>query len=236
MKNAAVFAAAALALLALPARADERITDFRSDVVVDETGGIEVSEKISVVSEGLQIVHGIYQNLPIFRADDCDDAAPIPVRVSKVTRDGVNEPYVVESSDTAVRVRIGAANIELPVGIHIYTISYQVGSQVSFHADYDEIDWNISGTYWDFPIDHAEAIVHLPNGAKISASSLYNNATNAPKTSAISLPLSDKDIEFDTIRGLKKTEGLTLAIKFNKGVVKSRDSVIGSERCGKFAV
>ena len=37
-------------------------------------------------------------------------------------------------------------------------------------ADHDEIYWNVTGNYWNFPIARANATITLPQGAGKSAS------------------------------------------------------------------
>ena len=52
-------------------------------------------------------------------------------------------------------------------GPHTYTLTYATDRQIGFFSDYDELYWNVTGNFWKFPIDHAEATIKLPFGAKI---------------------------------------------------------------------
>ncbi len=51
-------------LLPLIASADERILEFQSDIRIAQAGWIEVTETITVRSEGQQIRRGIYRDFP----------------------------------------------------------------------------------------------------------------------------------------------------------------------------
>ena len=58
------FILAGLLLLPIFAAADERILNFHSDILVFESGWIEVTETITVRAEGQRIRRGIYRDFP----------------------------------------------------------------------------------------------------------------------------------------------------------------------------
>ena len=64
MTRAAALAVAAFIGLTAFARADERITDFASEIRVAQTGALTITETISVDSEGSAIRHGIFRDFP----------------------------------------------------------------------------------------------------------------------------------------------------------------------------
>src|SRR5215467_10233767 len=99
MRRAAALVAASIALLAMPARADERITDYSSDVRVAQTGALTVTETITVNSEGDRIHHGIYRDFPTTYTDRVGGRVHVGFDVLSVSMDGHDEPYSVESID-----------------------------------------------------------------------------------------------------------------------------------------
>ena len=69
MTTRAVLVAAFLAILSVPASAEERITSYASKIDVAQNGALTVTETISVVAEGERIRHGIYRDFPTTYTD-----------------------------------------------------------------------------------------------------------------------------------------------------------------------
>ncbi len=218
----AAILAALIAFVALPATAQdnsERITNYASDITVAKNGGLTVTETISVMAEDDQIQHGIFRDFPTTYTDKLGTTRRVDFTVLRVTRDGFNEPYDLENIDSGERIKIGSADVMLDPGPHTYTITYATDRQIGFFDKYDELYWNVTGNFWRFAIDRAEAIVHLPPGANILQSAYYTGAAGAREQNATSEQLSGNVIRFETTQALAPNEGLTVAVGFNKGVI-----------------
>lgn len=218
----AAILAALLAFIALPAAAQdtsERITNYASDITVARNGGLTVTETISVMVQDDQIRHGIFRDFPTTYTDKFDRRMRVSFTVLSVTRDGFSEPYDIANIEAGQRIKIGDANVLLPPGPHTYTITYTTDGQIRFFDKYDELYWNVTGNFWKFAIDQAEATVHLPAGAHILQSASYTGAAGARADNAASEKLSDSVIRFRTTEALQANEGLTIAVGFNKGAV-----------------
>jgi hypothetical protein len=219
MRAFAVLAAAALAFLAAPAHADERINDYKSDITVARTGTLTVTETINVTSEGEQIVHGIYRDFPTTYTDKNGRTVRVRFDVLQVTLDGHDEPYDVESIDAGKRIKIGDKDVTIDPGQHIFAITYETDRQIGFYKDYDELYWNVTGNFWMFPIDHAEAIIHLPPSAQIKQRAYYTGAAGSHDSFARVKSQTGNTIDIDTTVSLNENEGLTVAVGFSKGAV-----------------
>lgn len=224
MSRTAVFAAAFFATVfslctTLAQSDEEKITDYASDIVVERNGALDVTEKISVVALGDKIRHGIYRDFPTRYSDRMGKRVHVGFDVVKVTRDGHDEPYSTESISNGVRVKIGSADSFVSSGPHIYTISYITTRQIGFFKDYDELYWNVTGNGWIFPIEHASADIHLPEGARISQFAFYTGPQGATGKAASAKQYLDNAIHFETNAALGSEEGLTVAAGFNKGIV-----------------
>ncbi len=218
----AAILAALLAFLALPAAAQdtsERITNYASDITVAKNGGLTVTETITVMVADDQIRHGIFRDFPTTYTDKFGRRVRVGFTVLRVTRDGFNEPYDIANIEDGQRIKIGDANVLLPPGLHTYTITYTTDRQIGFFDSFDELYWNVTGNFWKFAIDQAEATVHLPEGAHILRSASYTGAARAREDNATSEKLSDSVIKFRTTEALMPNEGLTVAVGFNKGAV-----------------
>jgi uncharacterized membrane protein YgcG len=213
---ARLFLTIVLCLAPLAAKAEERITDFDVTLRVEKDGDILVREEIAVVSEGNAIQRGIFRDLPRFYLKD-GRRLPYRYDINTVLRDGVKEPYAIETEGNAYRVRIGDADVFLANGPHAYVIDYEVKNQVRYFDGYDEIYWNATGNYWIFGIDRARASIELPSSAPASQYAAYTGHEGASGRDYAYA--AHPNHVFTTTRPLGPGEGLTVAIGFAKGVV-----------------
>lgn len=221
----ALVAALALALAAL---ADERINQFDVDIDVRTNGDTVINETLKVTSEGSQIRRGILRNLPRYFDDD-GARLPYDYKILEVTRNGSREPYATETDANALIVRIGSADILLENGQHIYEIAYRVRNQVRHFDGHDEIYWNATGNYWDFPIDTATATINLPPGARVTAFEAYTGRLGSTGKDFAHRASGDTHV-FETTRVLQSGEGLSVALGVEKGLIDPPSNAEQSRR------
>jgi hypothetical protein len=207
------------ALLALPARADERILGFVSEMDVRADGTMQVSETIRVRSEGDQIRHGIHRDLPTLYRTPTGEVTRVSLTVSGAWRDGQSEPFVLEGLSNGKRVKIGSAESLVAPGEHDYRILYTISDEIGFFATHDELYWNVTGTGWPFAIDSVEANVRLPAGARILDYTGYTGGEGETGKDFTADRRSDSEIRFATSRGLGPHENLTIVVTWPKGIV-----------------
>lgn len=210
-----------LSLLAiLPAKAEERILAFASDVTLQLNGSVAVTETIDVEAEGTKIRRGIFRDIPTLLRNADNSRLRSDLEVVGVTRDGSTEPYTVELIGNGFkRIRIGDPDVFLSTGPHRYTISYTMSRMARHFADHDELFWNATGNFWDFPIDTAVARVTLPAGAVISKLVGYTGAMGSTEQAVTVTRQSDTEAIFRTTRSLQRGEGLSVAVAFPTGVL-----------------
>jgi uncharacterized membrane protein len=221
----ALLAALAFALAAL---ADERINQFDIGIEVRTNGDILVSETLTVTSEGNQIRRGILRNLPRYY-DDEGARLPYDYKIMQVTRDGSREPYTTETDGNALILRIGSADVFLENGQHTFKITYRVRNQVRHFDGHDEIYWNATGNYWDFPIDAATATITLPPGARVTALDAYTGGLGAARKDFTHRASAGTHV-FETTRVLQSGEGLTVAVGVEKGLIAPPSSADQTRR------
>jgi len=201
------------------AAAEERITEFRSDIEIRADGAIEVTETIAVTAAGDKIKRGIFRDIPTTYADNYGNRVVVDLRVDAVTRDGRGEPFRVESTGSGVRIYIGDKNVFLQPGAYTYAITYTAPRQVGFFDDFDEIYWNVTGNDWAFPIDEASAVVTLPQGAPVVSRAAYTGR-RGERGSAFTYDVDMRGRpRFAATRVLQPGEGLTVAVAWPKGFV-----------------
>jgi hypothetical protein len=205
-------------LLQSYAVAQERITNFVSDISIATDGTITVRETISVQVENISINRGIFRDFPTIYADRFGGRIRVGFEVEEVQRDGRTEPYVVESIDNGRRIRIGSADAIIDRGPHTYLIVYRTNRQIGFFPGFDELYWNVTGNAWEFGIDRAEAIVRLPPGAMPVQYDFYTGPVGAQGKNGTAT-LVEGGVRFVTRNWMAPGEGLTVAVGFSKGAV-----------------
>ena len=221
----ALVAALAFALFAF---AEERINQFDVDITVETNGDIVVSETLAVTSEGYQIRRGILRILPRYYDDD-GAKLPYDYKIMRVTRDGKREPYSTETEGNGMTVHIGSADVYLENGRHTYEITYRVKNQVRYFADHDEIYWNATGNYWDFPIDAATATITFPPGARVTAFDAYTGGLGTAGKDFAHRFSGDSHV-FTATRVIQPGEGMTVAVGIEKGLIDPPSSMDESRR------
>ncbi|SHN71536.1 DUF2207 domain-containing protein [Desulfovibrio litoralis] len=206
----------------LPAFATERITNYSSEIYVNTNGSIDVTENITFTVEGNRIRLGIFRDLP--RSYKMyGRKVDTPVIVQSVMRNGVSENFWVEQSENNLRILTGAEQDRpenrLQHGEHTYTIKWSSQGHIRSFTDYDELYFNVTGNNWDFLIENATATIILPKNLKVKQDAAYIGYTGSTeKFSGVIAP--DNTITFTSPRLLHPTEGLTVAVGFESGIIQ----------------
>jgi len=239
MKRAANLRAVAgvLLLLAAPAMASAQesgwtITDFHADYIVHEDRSLGVIERIVVDFDGLER-HGIYRWIPVAYKRVVSPGAPIPagrVRFSLRVRgvadvDGNPIPFEV-SGGNEKEIRIGDPDRTV-TGRQVYVIDYALSGGLGFFDAFDELYWQVTGTGWPVPIEHASATVLLPperalafaDSAPWQAHCYAGGPESTSHAGCSAEVLSPGTYRFETRTPLTPGEGLTLAAGWPKGLI-----------------
>jgi len=159
--------AIALALgAAAHAIAAEAIQSFVSDVHLAKDGELTVTETIRVNAEGREIRHGIYRDFPLFFQDAKGDVHEVTFDLLGVMRDGKPEPYFTKRINNAVRIYAGDKDTYVRHGEHTYVFRYRTGRQVRWFNGRAELNWNVTGNFWRFPILSATYHLQLVDNAR----------------------------------------------------------------------
>ncbi len=198
----------------------ERILSWRSDVDIGRDGTLTVTETIRVNAEGDDIRHGIYRDFPVIYQRPGQRRVRVRFDVQSVARDGRPEPYTTERVGRFVRVKMGDADANVPRGRHTYVLRYTTTRQLGFFERYDELYWNVTGTAWQFPIDRAEVRIRLPQAVPFAPErAFYTGREGATSSDAELVSERPGEIVIRTTAPLRTQEGLTVAVRWPKGVV-----------------
>jgi uncharacterized membrane protein YgcG len=220
MRNA-WWALGALLLLFGPAaaRADERILQYLSDVQVQRDSSLEVTETIDIRAEHDRINHGIYRDFPTRYRGPHGSRFNVGLTFEDALLDGAPVPATIERISGGVRIKMGDPDRLVDVGEHRYIIRYRATREVGFFPGFDELYWNATGNRWIFPIDVAEARIHLPEPVRLGQRSVYTGPEGSTASNAEVVDEKPGEIAFRTTQPLDANEGLTVAVGFPKGIV-----------------
>jgi hypothetical protein len=211
------------------ALAEERIRNFRSEIVVQPDASIEVKETIAVVAEGFEIRRGILRDIPTSYTDRRGIRTRIGFDVVSISRNGASEPFTEEGLSNGVRIRIGSADLLLQSGLQTYEIVYRADRVLGFFEGFDELNWNVTGNGWTFPIDEASVSIVLPDGASIRQSAAYTGGQGEQSGAFVITRRDGRIFRANTTSRLNPGEGFTVAVAWQKGIVTPPTD---SERAG----
>ncbi len=197
----------------------ERIINFHSDIFIDSTGLVKVTENITVYADGYSIKRGIFRKIPIYRKDKDGNRKKVDIEVLSVKKNGEDEHYKEKVKDGYREIYIGDENVFLSSGVYTYAITYQSRGHVGFFDDFDELYWNVTGNEWEFRIEKASASLHLPKGAHAINTACYTGVQGSTEKDC-SASEHDGIIEISANHSLSEKEGFTIAVSFPRGLIK----------------
>lgn len=211
-----------LLAVAAPAWGDERILDYHSDIAIQADGSMEVTETITVRAEGRSIRRGIYRDFPTRYRDRAGNRVVVAFEPIEVLRNGEPEPWFTERRGNGVRLNTGDDSLLEVRRNHVFSLRYRTTRQLGFFEDHDELYWNVTGLGWEFPIDSASATVTLPEAVPASRLRLtaYTGPYGATGREYDAQAGDDGRVRFETLRTLRRQEGLTIVVGFPKGLVE----------------
>ncbi|MBY3345698.1 DUF2207 domain-containing protein [Rhizobium laguerreae] len=213
------FCFALLLMLTAPAAfAAEVIDSFASDIALEKSGAMTVTETITVNAEGNQINHGIFRDFPLYFTDAAGRRRSVDFDVVSVQRDGEDEPWHTESISGGIRIYAGSADVTVTPGRHRYVFTYRTNRQIRYFDDHDELYWNVTGNGWIFPIRLATATLKLPPDVSATETTFFTGPQGATGKNA-RVNQTGAGLVFSTTTPLGPNEGLTFAIRMPKGSI-----------------
>ena len=106
-----------------------------------------------------------------------------------------------------------------PLLLYTYTIKYRTANQTRHFPDHAEVYWNVTGNDWIFPIDKVTATVTLPTGGAIQDTAVFTGQRGSQASDATREIITDNAAKFETTKPLRSRGGMTVAVKFQSGLV-----------------
>ncbi|MEI6650816.1 MAG: DUF2207 domain-containing protein [Candidatus Moraniibacteriota bacterium] len=202
---------------------DWYIQDFGSKIVVNKDSSLSITETIVADCGNAVGKHGIFRILPT-RLNIAGTKVETPVTLTSIT-DGNGTPYAYQeirnASDGTVTWKIGDANTTV-TGVHTYAISYTVKNAIRFgSADFDELYWNLNGSFWDLETDRFHSVIEFP--AEVSATNAtidyYTGLSGSKDKSGAAYEWTGPNtLAFRSTKTLGLREGITASVTFPKNI------------------
>lgn len=200
--------------------AEEFIKRFHSDIKIQPSGDVYVTETITVNVEHQNIKRGIYRDFPTIYKTALLTKSTVDFEVVSIKRNGATEPHHIKQLSNGVRIYIGNRSRMVERGEQVYQITYRTNRQIAFMDAYDRFYWNVTGNDWQFGIGQVTAQVHLPDGISMSmveseAWTGFAGETNADYRSEIGADV----ITVVSTQALKPYQGMTISLQIPKGFI-----------------
>jgi len=198
------------------------IKDFKTDITVNSDSSLTIVEDI-VADCGVAQKHGIFRVLPTVQYLEGKNQKS-PIRLKSITDFEGKSYHYATSSDLVKHTltwKIGDEDI-LVTGVNNYRISYSVKNALRHTDKTDEFYWNLSGNFWDIPIDNFSSTVHLPDGVKRDSleTNIYSGSFGDRNSLNALYDFSGEDtIKISYPKTLNEGEGITLSAAFPAGFV-----------------
>jgi uncharacterized membrane protein YgcG len=203
------------------ALAAEVIHSHSSFIEVLPDRSVIVTETIRVRAEGDDIKRGIWRYVPTKSKDQNGYTINHGLEVLAVLRDGEPDSWHLESNSGGEQIYIGDKDVFLKTGDYQYTLKYRMWRQVRDLKDNDELYWNATGNFWQFPISAAVAQVKLPQGANIINTTAYTGGFGSRDTDATISTMDNGNVVFRANNAFRPGEGMSIVVSFEKGVMRA---------------
>lgn len=209
----------AVAILPHDVQAEEfTINRFHSDITIHEDASVIVTETIEVTFHESR--RGIYREIPVRYQTDYGETMRMPIDVAEVTDENGREwTTKISYPGNVINIRIGDADVWIN-GRQTYVITYEVTNALQYFEGFDELFWNVTGTYWDADILQASATISLSSDqtTSIEQAQCYTGRYG-DREQACTVETFENGVKFVATRPLRPYEGLTVAYGFDKGIV-----------------
>ncbi len=197
------------------------ISDFKVNVTQEQNTDIRVEEEITYFFS--YPGHGIYRDIPTRYSVQLSLARPISIKLDELYFYPKNNPsarfnmYEKSFENGYTRFKIGDAN-NLVEGEYVYVIKYTMENAVNYFDDHDELYLNITGNYWNVPIQKLSVKITVPG--EITNKICYTGLSGSTESNCKFKDISKTETSIVLDEPLGANEGLTIGISTPKGTLK----------------
>jgi uncharacterized membrane protein YgcG len=204
--------------------AAEVIQTFDSEVRLAKDGDLNVTETLHVQAEGRDIRHGIYRDFPLTFKDAGGVVREVDFKLLGVERDGKAETYSTTRNHGILRIYAGDKDTNVSRGPHTYVFRYRTGRQVRRFDGKPELNWNVTGNFWNFPILAATYRLQFAAGGAPVRWTAFTGRVGARGTDWRGSLGALGTLTVETTRPLSPGEGLTVVAEIPASAVDPPDA------------
>ena len=130
---------------------------FKSHVSIPKSATIEVTEHILIEVKDQPYKGKISRHFDRIG----NDSSCGRINVFSVKKNFKVEPYIITENEKGCKI-IEFGTEELLPGVYDYVIQYNIENQISLINDFGQLNWDVTGFHWDFPIDSLVCVVNNP--------------------------------------------------------------------------
>lgn len=146
-----------------PVETDWQITNFDTQITINEDATASIKETIAV--DFYSYKHGIYREIPKVTKTTNFFSPGIRNKISLLSvTDESGTPYEFTTTNYLdhLKIKIGDPDVTIS-GEHSYVIEYTIDNIISYYDDHDEFYWNSTGDKWPVSIASASTVVTYPS-------------------------------------------------------------------------
>lgn len=205
---------------------DWYIKDFEIEIRVNKDSSLLITERITADCGNLPEKHGIFRVLPT-QTETEEGVFKTPIKLISITDfDSNSYKYqtIRDSSSKTITWKIGDKNVTVQ-GENDYKIVYKVKNAVRFqNKDFDELYWNLIGSFWELSIDQFSARIVFPEEID-QQNTIIDYYTgyfgSKSKDLAIYQWIDSNVLFFSSIARLNPQQSITVSASFPKGIFAS---------------
>ena len=200
----------------LPAK-NRRLLKFDANIDVLPSGAVDVTENMTWQFIGGPW-QGIYRTIPVEYAGPRGLNYSLFLDLQRVT-DEAGDPLKYETSRDRQYLKVKIYIPHADNSTRTISVEYVVRYALRFFDDYDEFYWNVTGDEWPIPIEEARAYIVFPEGASGLRANVFTGAYRSNTGNAVA-EIAGTAVDVRTTSALGIHEGLTVAVAFDKGLVR----------------
>ena len=203
-----------------PFAGSEHIRDFASTLQITPDGMLIVEERIVFSLPQNTTYHGLFRDLPLTPRWRAPGVSQVPLHIESISLDGrdLNPDDTEIQGGNRLRIFMRDPDQTLDQGEHLFVLRYLMGRQVGFYDKYDELNWNVTGSDWAFPIASTSARIVLPDGASPLQTAGWVGEPGSRDTN-VQIQAGQQEVDFRSGKALPPGEELTVAVSWPKGLV-----------------
>lgn len=119
--------------------------------------------------------HGIYKFTPYWLEYTGKDGKTIKRKSNIINYRAEGENYYIDTVNKKERIKIGDADLFVPIGNKLYTIKYTYDMGKDPFKNFDEFIFHAYGDYWGTEIKNPKIIINMPKGIDGNVINFFND-------------------------------------------------------------